>query len=1128
MPEPREEVSLAQKIPRRKKEPPLVVHTGGKSKVSRRWVTVSSLAWTERLRFFLSSRGINTATSVQAVMWPSVSRLSSVVAVAPASQGKTLGWLLPVLDSLHLAQYPDLPPGHSPLCIVLCPGVEVATSLHQTLHQIVGGADLGVRSLLSCSGAPEPQPAEFYNGVDVLLASPARLLGLLQSGLVTLGRCCHLVLEDADTTLQVWAEEVHQITGEWKRSRAQYRASSQDQIIAVAEKWSNSLEGFTRTFIAKSLNTTVVFASPLEAVVYGELPMSIQYCETEEKKRKELEAIMLENDQSRSLRVVVCCRDSRTAHLVRLYVSELGKKCLIVNTESDVYEIYETLDERNTAVIAVSDPVLPCLQLAEADRGTVLIHWDLPQDSKRTFLFRLMFVRAGLRNILTGSRAQPGLVHFLLTSAETQPALNTILPFLQRCQLEVPRPLLETYEELREAKAQEGSLCLELVELGGCRQEQTGKCAGRHQVHWRLDQPASLDLQGSVVKFTILQVDSPVRYWVRLHHNDTTFTSLALKMAKHFSQPESRRPLESVRLDTLIAAADEECVYQRARVVELITKKVGEEVEKIVKVKVFMIDKGLEEEVERDDLARLPAELSVTEFPPCATRLVVSGAVPGDRDTHWGVATTISLLAMMDLERQEERDVICRAKVVLHLQDLLVVDRCQVMELQPALGKFTVKVDVVDFLVSQQGGLADKSPLRALCDMAEQAGIFRPRTEETEDTEDTQASATETKADKAFLPLGETVRVKMTECLDPANFYLALDKNWKLVENLEKDLKDYIEEGNRRRFREQSENLLVVVKDGEDYKRAEVVRKIRKVLSNEDDVEAAEPMISEDYDVLFVDEGIRAESSRQDMFHVKSEFFTRLPFQAVRCRLDGVRPAGGDRWSHQAGDRLFDLSRTEEDWPRVLDCNVASKDPDGVYSVHLWSGLDLPSETPLEENHQVPWRCGLNLAQALLQENLAVGTTETSDSFEASDDMLDEIINKDALEKIFGDQKTSVTIPGISSLSPSSPPPSPSPSSPNLFPSSSLPPLPSSPSSLPSLPSSTPSLLPSTPPPSPLVRAAPDQYQPQPVEMVQKKPNIFWSQTREFVRLNVKIFTAMDLTLDQVLFWIIVIILLFI
>ena len=49
----------------------------------------------------------------------------------------------------------------------------------------------------------------------------------------------------------------------------------------------------------------------------------------------------------------------------------------------------------------VRDTALPSLAMVGADRGTVLIHWDLPTDSKNTFTFtlRFTFIRSGVRSI---------------------------------------------------------------------------------------------------------------------------------------------------------------------------------------------------------------------------------------------------------------------------------------------------------------------------------------------------------------------------------------------------------------------------------------------------------------------------------------------------------------------------------------------------------------------------------------------------------------------------------------------------------------------------------------------------------------------------------------------------------
>ena len=194
--------------------------------------------------------------------------------------------------------------------------------------------------------------------------------------------------------------------------------------------------------------------------------------------------------------------------------------------------------------------------------------------------------------------------------------------------------------------------------------------------------------------------------------------------------------------------------------------------------------------------------------------------------------------------------------------------------------------------------------------------------------------------------------------------------------------------------------------------------------------------------------------------------------------------------------------------PIALHCTAISKDQDGVFSVIIRSEADLQSETPAE-TEQDHWRCGSNLAEILIENNLAT-STESSDSFEASDDMLNEILNKDAIEKIMKDCKLSQPIPA------------------SPTPALSLPPLPPSPPSLPSLPPTPESLVSPPPNQSTLGCSAPGPPQssgsnnntggpPQSEKLVQKNLNIYWSQTRDFVRLNVKLFTVMEITLDQVL-----------
>ena len=642
-----EVVKLNVKVQRRTRQLPVVVHSTKNTRNLKRWDKLGSVQWSQSFKEFLFDRNIREATELQSVLWPLISRVSSLVAVGPRSQGKTLGWLLPLVDCLHVSHYPHLPPGHSPLCVVLCPGVEVAYNVYRTLHDVVDGAGLSISSLLSCHGTPQPQPADFINGVDVLVTSPAKLLRLLNDQMLNLGRLCHLVIEEAETSLDIWMYEIRAVAEVWKRSRG--KLSGNDQVVAVAERWSEHLESFTKTILAKFANPTVVIASPMEGLVYGTLPMNTVLYDQEDSAVKKRHLREIVQETSSKARLVICCRDGAATTVVKLTLNEMGVRCVLINTESDVYHINEALDVRSGAVLVICDAVLPCLQLPGADRGTVLVHWDLPRDNKKHFLLRFLFVQDGLKNIFTGTRAQSGRVHLLVSRTE-ELCLKTLMSLLQRCGQEVPQLLHSLHTTLREKEAGQGPLCLTMVELGACSQERTGRCSSRHQLQRERDQP--LEVLQQTVEFTILHLESAVRYWVRLQSDQAAFKTLVWKMARHFAKPESRRPLTEVS-STLIAASHEALVYQRARVVRWITE-VEEDEEKIVKADVFLIDFGRKVEVDVSALASLPAELGETHFPALARLVVVSGVVPGDRDTHWGLATHLSR-CQMELESQHER-----------------------------------------------------------------------------------------------------------------------------------------------------------------------------------------------------------------------------------------------------------------------------------------------------------------------------------------------------------------------------------------------------------------------------------------------------------------------------------------
>ena len=166
----------------------LVVHTTPGSRAFVQEVKVSSLPWPVTLQTFLQRQGVTEARALQATMWPAVSKLQSLLVVSPSStrspasswaEGKTLGWLLPLLAILA---EPSTTPGGGPQprLVVICPGLELVSFIAALINQVAIGSRISLKVVEDAAGVNEAEASEFINGIDVLVTTPARLIDRME------------------------------------------------------------------------------------------------------------------------------------------------------------------------------------------------------------------------------------------------------------------------------------------------------------------------------------------------------------------------------------------------------------------------------------------------------------------------------------------------------------------------------------------------------------------------------------------------------------------------------------------------------------------------------------------------------------------------------------------------------------------------------------------------------------------------------------------------------------------------------------------------------------------------------------------------------------------------------------
>ena len=163
-------------------------------------VTFEGLGLATPLLKALTTEGYTTPTPIQVQAIPHVLQGRDVQGIAQTGTGKTAAFALPILHRL-LADKKQAKP-RSCRVLVLSPTRELASQIVESFRAY--GRNAGLRSALIFGGVPKGRQAKaMAGGVDILVATPGRLLDHMHDGAVQLGSVEVLVLDEADHMLDL-------------------------------------------------------------------------------------------------------------------------------------------------------------------------------------------------------------------------------------------------------------------------------------------------------------------------------------------------------------------------------------------------------------------------------------------------------------------------------------------------------------------------------------------------------------------------------------------------------------------------------------------------------------------------------------------------------------------------------------------------------------------------------------------------------------------------------------------------------------------------------------------------------------------------------------------------------------
>ncbi|WP_224491138.1 DEAD/DEAH box helicase [Robertkochia flava] len=197
-------------------------------------MSFTSLGLSEALLKAISQQGYTQPSPIQEKAIPRILEGKDVLASAQTGTGKTAGFTLPMLQLLSQTTISR----HRPVkALVLTPTRELAAQVEASIKQY--GAFLSLRSMVIFGGVSQhAQVQELKKGVDVLIATPGRLLDLHQQGLLSLRQVEILVLDEADRMLDMgFLRDIKKILAllPAKRQNLLFSATFSPEIKALAQ-----------------------------------------------------------------------------------------------------------------------------------------------------------------------------------------------------------------------------------------------------------------------------------------------------------------------------------------------------------------------------------------------------------------------------------------------------------------------------------------------------------------------------------------------------------------------------------------------------------------------------------------------------------------------------------------------------------------------------------------------------------------------------------------------------------------------------------------------------------------------------------------------------------------------------
>lgn len=281
----------------------------------------------------IKAQGFPNPTAIQSQGWPMALSGRDVIGIAATGSGKTLSYCLPAI--VHINAQPLLSPGDGPICLVLAPTRELAVQIQQECSKF--GRSSRIKNTCVYGGVPRGQQIrDLARGVEICIATPGRLIDMLESGKTNLRRVTYLVLDEADRMLDMGFEpQIRKIIDQIRPDR---------QTLMWSATWPKEIQRLAQDYLKDYIQVNV---GSLELSASHNIKQIVEVV-TEYEKRDRMVKHLEEAMNDKDSKVLIFVGTKRVADDITKYLRQDGWPALAIHGDKAQQERDWVLNEFRT------------------------------------------------------------------------------------------------------------------------------------------------------------------------------------------------------------------------------------------------------------------------------------------------------------------------------------------------------------------------------------------------------------------------------------------------------------------------------------------------------------------------------------------------------------------------------------------------------------------------------------------------------------------------------------------------------------------------------------------------------------------------------------------------------------